>query len=171
MGRQSYEEEWSTRFYTICTMENDHRKRLGWYSTRCVRVDWVRLALGSSVLFSPLPVASGMLSIPWFRWPTRLSHFESTSRSVLNDTTKMENRRCSAPDPCPTSPEPRGPSERRRDSRETLDEIHRLMQNPILYDPLRAPRYPIVLCHGVCLASAALVMKTNEVDNTRVVRL
>lgn len=29
------------------------------------------------------------------------------------------------------------------------DTIHRLMRNPTLLDPTRAPRYPIVLCHGV----------------------
>ena len=30
----------------------------------------------------------------------------------------------------------------------TPDQIHLLMNNPALYDPLRKPRYPIVLCHG-----------------------
>ena len=30
----------------------------------------------------------------------------------------------------------------------TPDQIHLLMSNPALYDPLRKPRYPIVLCHG-----------------------
>ncbi|KZP26319.1 alpha/beta-hydrolase [Athelia psychrophila] len=34
-------------------------------------------------------------------------------------------------------------------SQESLDTIHRLIQSPVLYDPLRAPRYPIVLCHGL----------------------
>ncbi|KAF8558267.1 alpha/beta-hydrolase [Imleria badia] len=29
------------------------------------------------------------------------------------------------------------------------DTIHRLMNNPTLFDPARAPRYPIVLCHGL----------------------
>lgn len=29
------------------------------------------------------------------------------------------------------------------------DVIHQLMSNPVLYDPLRKPRYPIVLCHGM----------------------
>ncbi|KAG6844064.1 hypothetical protein H0H87_010062 [Tephrocybe sp. NHM501043] len=29
------------------------------------------------------------------------------------------------------------------------DTIHQLMQNPTLYNPLRSPRYPIVLCHGL----------------------
>jgi triacylglycerol lipase len=28
------------------------------------------------------------------------------------------------------------------------DTIHHLLQNPALYCPIRAPRYPIVLCHG-----------------------
>ena len=28
------------------------------------------------------------------------------------------------------------------------DQIHQLINNPVLYDPLRKPRYPIVLCHG-----------------------
>jgi hypothetical protein len=59
----------------------------------------------------------------------------------------MKNDLSSAPDPYPS---PREPTDRGSDSRETLDEIHRLMKNPVLYDPLRAPRYPIVLCHGVC---------------------
>ncbi|KAJ4482510.1 alpha beta-hydrolase [Lentinula aciculospora] len=30
-----------------------------------------------------------------------------------------------------------------------LDTIHKLLQNPALYDPLRVPRNPIVLCHGL----------------------
>lgn len=29
------------------------------------------------------------------------------------------------------------------------DTIHQLMQNPPLHNPLRTPRYPIVLCHGM----------------------
>jgi triacylglycerol lipase len=33
-------------------------------------------------------------------------------------------------------------------SKEPHDTIHRLMSNPALYDPVRPPRQPIVLCHG-----------------------
>ncbi|KAK7469157.1 hypothetical protein VKT23_003647 [Stygiomarasmius scandens] len=29
------------------------------------------------------------------------------------------------------------------------DTIHRLIRNPTLFDPVRRPRYPIVLCHGL----------------------
>ncbi|KAH7885198.1 alpha beta-hydrolase [Phlebopus sp. FC_14] len=32
---------------------------------------------------------------------------------------------------------------------EHQDTIHRLMSNPSLFNPVRAPRYPIVLCHGL----------------------
>jgi len=45
----------------------------------------------------------------------------------------------------PESPEP---MDRAREERQNVDEIHRLIQNPVLYNPLRAPRYPIILCHG-----------------------
>ncbi|KAM5540857.1 hypothetical protein V8D89_005501 [Ganoderma adspersum] len=31
----------------------------------------------------------------------------------------------------------------------TPDQIHLLISNPALYEPLRKPRYPIVLCHGL----------------------
>ncbi|KAI0076756.1 alpha/beta-hydrolase [Panus rudis PR-1116 ss-1] len=29
------------------------------------------------------------------------------------------------------------------------DTLHRLMNNPVLFEPVRVPRYPIVLCHGL----------------------
>ncbi|KAH9932712.1 alpha/beta-hydrolase [Epithele typhae] len=32
---------------------------------------------------------------------------------------------------------------------EHQDQIHRLIHHPALYDPVRTPRYPIVLCHGL----------------------
>ena len=36
----------------------------------------------------------------------------------------------------------------KRDTSRGPDQIHLLIRNPALYDPLRKPRYPIVLCHG-----------------------
>ncbi|GBE85094.1 Alpha/Beta hydrolase protein [Sparassis latifolia] len=33
--------------------------------------------------------------------------------------------------------------------KQPTDEIHRLIRSPVLYDPLRTPRYPIALCHGL----------------------
>jgi triacylglycerol lipase len=51
----------------------------------------------------------------------------------------------------PSPPEPPEPMDRAKEERQNVDEIHRLIQNPVLYNPLRAPRYPIVLCHGAPL--------------------
>ena len=102
-------------------------------------------------------IASGKLSIPWFRWPARLSLFYPASRSVnymqhSNDQKSTEkNAPPSEPGSCPRPQGPSEPADPGREDREGTDEIHRLMQNPVLYDPLRAPRYPIVLCHGAPL--------------------
>ncbi|KAH9950676.1 alpha/beta-hydrolase [Amylocystis lapponica] len=49
------------------------------------------------------------------------------------------------------SPEPERPP-RYEDvypSRANQDTIHRLLNSPVLYDPIRKPRYPIALCHGL----------------------
>ena len=51
-----------------------------------------------------------------------------------------------APDPTPSlQPTPPLP----QNNPESRYTIHRLMNNPALFDPARAPRYPIVLCHGM----------------------
>ncbi|KZT28745.1 alpha/beta-hydrolase [Neolentinus lepideus HHB14362 ss-1] len=44
-------------------------------------------------------------------------------------------------------PGPERPPERGEPKR--LDTIHQLLQNPVLYDPIRTPRNPIALCHGL----------------------
>ena len=31
------------------------------------------------------------------------------------------------------------------------------MNNPALFDPIRSPRYPIVLCHGTCSPSVDIL--------------
>jgi len=105
-------------------------------------------------------IASGNFSVPWLHWPTQLSLFHPASgcRSngygeQLNRSTETDGERIlpySDPNPSPNPPGPPGPIDRAREER-NVDEIHRLIQNPVLYNPLRAPRYPIVLCHGAPL--------------------
>ncbi len=51
--------------------------------------------------------------------------------------------------------------DRAREERKNVDEIHRLIQNTVLYNPLRVPRYPIVLCHGAPLADYDLRINAN----------
>jgi hypothetical protein len=97
------------------------------------------------------------LYIPWFRWPARLSLFHPASRSPNymqhpKGQVRMEKNQCSSdPNSCPRPQGLPEPANSCKEDRGDLDEIHRLMQNPVLYDPLRAPRYPIVLCHGAPL--------------------
>jgi triacylglycerol lipase len=107
--------------------------------------------------------ASGKFSVPWFHWPTQLSLFypASGSRSngymeQLNGSTETDRERIPPysdpnPNPGPSPPGPPDPMDRAGEERQNVDEIHRLIQNPVLYNPLRAPRYPIVLCHGAPL--------------------
>ena len=103
---------------------------------------------------SPHAIASGKLSIPWPRWPTRLSLFHPGSRSAqqLAEPPRTDSDEAAppipstnpSPDRYPPSPPP-PPTEHGNQNRGA---IQRLMQSPVLYDPLRAPRFPIVLCHG-----------------------
>lgn len=114
-------------------------------------------------LFLKMYVATRKLSIPWFHWPTQLSlfHHESESGSnnnvgQFNNPKKTEAKKVSPfsePNSGPSPPEPSEPVRRAKKERKDVDEIHRLVQNPVLYNPLRAPRYPIILCHGAPLDS------------------
>ncbi|KAH9043480.1 alpha/beta-hydrolase [Lactarius deliciosus] len=86
-------------------------------------------------------------SIPWLRWPPRPSLFQPASRTAnyaqqLSEPPRTDpDGRSPVPNPYPPPPTPT--------EHEDRGAIHRLMQSPVLYDPLRAPRFPIVLCHGL----------------------
>ncbi|OCH90436.1 alpha/beta-hydrolase [Obba rivulosa] len=43
----------------------------------------------------------------------------------------------------------RGPQPERETRSEPVDTIHWLLQHPTLYDPVRKPRFPVTLCHGL----------------------
>ncbi|KAI9069372.1 alpha/beta-hydrolase [Trametes sanguinea] len=78
------------------------------------------------------------------QWPSWLGGPRERWKLSLSDGTSayMESQGDDARDPSPrrtVSP----PRPRRN------DEIHKLMNHPALYDPVRKPRYPIVLCHGL----------------------
>ena len=91
----------------------------------------------------------GTYSLRWPAWLARsqeLSSLESSRRcrassldmyAEVSENTEIKNP-------------PRNPqSSNSRDSWPT-DQIHQIINNPALYDPVRKPRYPIVLCHGEC---------------------
>ena len=108
--------------------------------------------------FFSLYIASRKLSMPGFHWPAQLSLFHPASESGSNDCAEQPNDSTkteggnfspfSASESGSSPQEPPEPVHRTREERENVDMIHRLIQNPALYNPLRAPRYPIVLCHG-----------------------
>ncbi|KAG2034550.1 Alpha/Beta hydrolase protein [Suillus americanus] len=75
-------------------------------------------------------------------WPLNLSHFDSKAPSEPH-TTALDTSTLNSQLPQGKLP-PQEPSEG-----DSTDTIHRLLRNPTLYDPIRAPRFPIVLCHGL----------------------
>lgn len=86
-------------------------------------------ATPSHVLFRPLE---------WLGWLNK--EREPVAFAMQSDVEAM-----SLP---PRNPPPSAPR-RRAPLNTPLDIIHRLMNSPLLFDPVRAPRNPVALCHGV----------------------
>ncbi|KAF8073499.1 Alpha/Beta hydrolase protein [Lyophyllum atratum] len=108
--------------------------------------DWHRLVRSDAT--APTLHDSG--SRPWqgrrWSWPALLSTFtEQDSPMHAEDPPPppkpQKSRRSDTPTNLPPPEPPQAPA--------PLDTIHQLIQNPALRDPLRTPRYPIVLCHGL----------------------
>ncbi|KIP03084.1 hypothetical protein PHLGIDRAFT_95195, partial [Phlebiopsis gigantea 11061_1 CR5-6] len=83
---------------------------------------------------SPWSTLKALTWLPWARGA-------SQSRFALEidgdiPTLEPRSRQTPQPRPNPTTNRP-------------LDVIHRLMQSPALYDPIRVPRNPVALCHGL----------------------
>ncbi|KAG5644540.1 hypothetical protein DXG03_008194 [Asterophora parasitica] len=97
--------------------------------------DWPRL-VRSNIQADP-----GSLPSRW-SWPALLSTLTQVQPSIH------------PPDPPPPPHHNRRPPLNRVPPPEPKepplppDTIHQLIQNPALYEPVRSPRYPIVLCHG-----------------------
>ncbi|GLB38160.1 putative triacylglycerol lipase [Lyophyllum shimeji] len=119
------------------------RESSSWPS--CLTWDWPRLVWSDTGAVND----SGSLHSPGSRWswPALLSIFAQQDTQTQTDDPPPppkphKSDRRSAPRTKLPSPEPtQAPA--------SPDTIHQLMHNPTLYDPLRAPRYPIVLCHGL----------------------
>ncbi|KAG7088830.1 hypothetical protein E1B28_012785 [Marasmius oreades] len=101
-------------------------------------------------------------------WRKQICHFndESTKQLLLMsaaiESVPSSDGNASSPIPdfeneasSPSSPEPQAPKNSCSQpnaigpGHEPQDIIHKLLSSPVLYDPLRAPRHPIVLCHGL----------------------
>ena len=99
-------------------------------------------------------VLASSISISWprWRWPTasRLTTLfsEQTEQNTQDSESSSKIEYQSHPRKTPPKPRRRPPPRDNSVDPETLDTIHRLIVSPVLYDPVRTPRYPIVLCHG-----------------------
>lgn len=99
----------------------------------------------NSLIYLYIHTADAPLRPRW-SWPALLSTSTETVTDAHGDT----------PPPSPTlqnhskpdTPAKLPPTEPEHDP-PFVDTIHRLMTNPALFEPLRTPRYPIVLCHGM----------------------
>ena len=89
--------------------------------------------------------AAGVLGLlPWFR-PTRPHSTQSTAPIPPDQISQAYSN--AAPEYHPPGPESEPPAPR-WPKEPSEDTIQKLMSSPALFDPLRTPRYPIVLCHG-----------------------
>ncbi|KAI0036012.1 Alpha/Beta hydrolase protein [Vararia minispora EC-137] len=111
------------------------------------------LSLAHQVVFRRDDVLPSVdpVSIPWprIRWPTELFSLEpeQSSSSPLPPPPSGPSNSNSSPRPNP-APRPPDPTQSPPEDTRT-DPIHVLMRSPALYDPVRTPRFPIVLCHGL----------------------
>ncbi|KAF7341981.1 Ubiquitin-related modifier 1 [Mycena venus] len=113
--------------------ERAEGKQPTWTALNSFKVpEWRRLLWNTAASSpgSPIVHASKKLNLP----PDNSGHIPDTKRSKPRQPPKR------------TPPEPRPEGER---DISQLDTIHQLLLNPALFDPLRTPRYPIVLSHGL----------------------
>ncbi|TFK39091.1 Alpha/Beta hydrolase protein [Crucibulum laeve] len=122
-----------------------------------LRSNWDRIRLSNfdrSTTLEEIRESSGMLkagsiALPWLGkvWSMFSSLQTAGGAPPHNDdpppSAKRRNNKKSSKDPFKL------PSDMKEPDPTPPDIIHQLLVNPALYDPLRTPRYPIVLCHGL----------------------
>ncbi|KAF9221540.1 alpha/beta-hydrolase [Gyrodon lividus] len=112
--------------------------------------DFVNPVDFASSSLTDTPARGSQCPLPGFESSTRFDTkyatlSDSASSTVTSSTSPLE--RSISPDSERNSN--KHPPQFPQDISESQDTIHRLMNNPTLLNPVRAPRYPIVLCHGL----------------------
>lgn len=96
----------------------------------------------------------GFRTLEWLAQWTNSPRFALANHSEEQQPYEPSITRFPPPEPSPPPPQqqkiPRPP-----------DQIHTLLDNPVLLDPIRKPRYPIVLCHGELRQPYLISMPSN----------
>lgn len=107
---------------------------------------------GRSSPRQPLPCPAhawtAFRTIEWLPW---ISGTTSSGLSLsLQGGDHLSSNQGDLPDipPPPPPPPPRPSSPSSSPPPPPPDTLHQLLHSPLLFDPVRKPRYPIVLCHG-----------------------
>ncbi|KIL67755.1 hypothetical protein M378DRAFT_177045 [Amanita muscaria Koide BX008] len=105
--------------------------------------DWLRWANSEWSDLREASLSAKESTLQWFNetwsWRSVLSSLEAEVSTNI-------------PSPSPRKDRKDGRKQNRPpilEKAQDLDVIHKLLQNPALCDPLRTPRYPLVLCHGL----------------------
>ncbi|KAJ7757049.1 Alpha/Beta hydrolase protein [Mycena metata] len=89
-------------------------------------------------------------SLPWWSWPTLSMSTQSQKTGSDSAGSTANNSPSTRPKPRkPYKSTPPNPPPDMDQDPPTPDAIHQLLLHPALFDPLRTPRYPIVLSHGL----------------------
>ena len=106
--------------------------------------------------------------LPWFR-PTRPhSTHPSAPAPPDNQTPPVCSSVTSEPQPSGPQSDPSAPQLPKEPRNDT---IKKLMSSPALFDPIRTPRHPIVLCHGGYSTLLRAVASRVNRKTSRVVRI
>ncbi|KAJ7216575.1 Alpha/Beta hydrolase protein [Mycena pura] len=142
----------------------DDGRNQKWTSISSLRISgWRWMSENALAPTSGYPsIHASTSSLPWWSWPTFNMTSSQTQTESESDPSpsppeySLPSRRANSssslsplksPESPTPPPEPRRPSPEEDPSK--LDTIHQLLLHPALFDPLRTPRYPIVLCHGL----------------------
>ncbi|KAJ7248595.1 Alpha/Beta hydrolase protein [Mycena haematopus] len=133
------------------TDEKPEERRPQWSYFHSLKIPEWRSMLWNTAGTLPLGPSSNN-SLPWSSSPTlsmsnlSLHETESDNSGHISESLPP-NRPKPRQSPKHTPPGPRRPGVEQDTA--DLDTIHQLLLHPALFDPLRTPRYPIVLSHGL----------------------
>ncbi|KAJ7177960.1 Alpha/Beta hydrolase protein [Mycena filopes] len=124
------------------------RKEPTWTALNSLKIpEWRWVLWNSATLTAAAP------SLPWLSWPafSMSNQSQRTFEPAGSDSAGSTPNNSPSTRPRPRKPHKSTPPNPLPNSQPPLDPdpIHQLLLHPALFDPVRTPRYPIVLTHGL----------------------